>query len=118
MKEPVFLLVSLSGIGDSPGSRFADTDRRSRAHRATVRDAAQPPATETRAYVKVTGTTDEPSPDDALEITFLDVASSALIQLPKVGSVLIDGGPREGGPERVANLQRLGVSQLDAGEFG
>ena len=72
------------------------------------------------AHVKVTGATDEPSSEDASRSPILEVgqASSALIQLPKGGSVLIDGGPREGGPERVANLQRLGVSQLDAGEFG
>ena len=40
--------------------------------------------------------------------------SSALIVLPKGESVLIDGGPGEGGLEMVADLQRLGVRQLDA----
>lgn len=51
-----------------------------------------------------------------LVITFLDVGqgSSALIQLPNGANVLIDGGPREGGPQRIADLQSLGVERLDA----
>lgn len=51
-----------------------------------------------------------------LRITFLDVGqgSGILIQLPSGGNVLIDGGPREQGGEVVADLQRLGVSTLDA----
>lgn len=51
-----------------------------------------------------------------LAITFLDVGqgSSALVQLPNGANVLIDGGPREGGPERIADLQRFGVQRLDA----
>lgn len=53
---------------------------------------------------------------DPLTITFLDVGqgSGILIRLPNGGNVLIDGGPREGGAEVVADLQRLGVSELDA----
>lgn len=51
-----------------------------------------------------------------LAITFLDVGqgSSALLRLPNGANVLIDGGPREGGPQRVADLRRLGVQRLDA----
>jgi beta-lactamase superfamily II metal-dependent hydrolase len=46
----------------------------------------------------------------------LDVGqgSGILIRLPNGGNVLIDGGPREQGAEVVADLQRLGVSTLDA----
>ena len=53
---------------------------------------------------------------DRLKITFLDVGqgSAILIRLPNGGNVLIDGGPREAGDEVVADLQRLGVSTLDA----
>ncbi|MBA3792496.1 MAG: MBL fold metallo-hydrolase [Rubrobacter sp.] len=56
------------------------------------------------------------SSSDALSVTFMDVGqgSSALIQLPDEENVLIDGGPREGGPQRVADLQKLGVEKLDA----
>lgn len=54
--------------------------------------------------------------DGRLRITFLDVGqgSGILIRLPNGGNVLIDGGPREAGDEVVADLQRLGVSTLDA----
>jgi len=56
------------------------------------------------------------SPGEALSVTFMDVGqgSSALLRLPNGANVLIDGGPREGGPQRVADLRRLGVEQLDA----
>lgn len=40
--------------------------------------------------------------------------SGVLIRLPNGGNVLIDGGPREQGEEVVADLQRLGISTLDA----
>jgi beta-lactamase superfamily II metal-dependent hydrolase len=82
----------------------------------TVRDASQPPLTTTQAPARSTAVAEEPSSGNTLTITFLNVGqgSSALIQLPNGGNVLIDGGPREGGPERVADLQRLGAEQLDA----
>ena len=56
------------------------------------------------------------SAGDLLRITFLDVGqgSGILIRLPSGGNILIDGGPREAGGEVVADLQRLGVSTLDA----
>lgn len=56
------------------------------------------------------------SPGEALSVTFMDVGqgSSALLRLSNGANVLIDGGPREGGPQRVADLQSLGVERLDA----
>lgn len=56
------------------------------------------------------------STGELLRITFLDVGqgSGILIRLPNGANILIDGGPREAGAEVVADLQRLGVSTLDA----
>lgn len=67
--------------------------------------------------VSVSATTGgQQMPTDRLVITFFDVGqgSSALLQLPNRKNVLIDGGPREDGPQRVAELRRLGVEELDA----
>jgi competence protein ComEC len=117
---PIFLML---GCGPSEPASSQDVPARGEAtsvKEPTVPDAAEPPPTEvreeTREHAKATGRANKPASGEALKITFLDVGqgSSALIQLPNSANVLIDGGPREGGPQRVADLQRLGGTQLDA----
>jgi beta-lactamase superfamily II metal-dependent hydrolase len=84
----------------------------------TLPETTQPSPEETRIYPETTGeaTSSDPSPGGILSVVFLDVGqgSSALIRLPNGRNVLVDGGPRDGGPERVADLRRLGVDRLDA----
>ena len=78
--------------------------------RASASEATRPETT-----VEAAGSADASSGDE-LVVTFLDVGqgSSALVRLPNGRNVLIDGGPRDGGAERVSDLQRLGVEHLDA----
>jgi competence protein ComEC len=92
-------------------------EKPAKVYETSIEDTHQAPLVETRERSKDTGAgSAERTSGGRLVITFLDVGqgSSALIQLPNGGNVLIDGGPREGGPERVADLRRLGVGQLDA----
>jgi competence protein ComEC len=113
------LVLSACGqTGSTPGVKSGSTGEPTVAPESIVQETSQAPSENTRKPREPTGLASDrrSAAGDVLSVTFLNVGqgSSALIQLPNRGNVLIDGGPREGGPERVADLQRLGVDRLDA----
>jgi beta-lactamase superfamily II metal-dependent hydrolase len=114
----VFLLLALAGCAASTAGSGNDSGR-------TGDSAVTEPSTPRGAQTGTAGSTATSAEGtvegtvptgDLLSVTFMDVGqgSSALIRLPNGGNVLVDGGPREGGPDRVEDLRRLGVSRLDA----
>src|SRR5215207_7343690 len=113
----ILVLSACEQTGSAPSGESRAAAERTIVSESTVRETSRAPSESTRGPRETTGTAnDQPSSGDTLSVTFLDVGqgSSALIRLPNRESVLIDEGPRGGGPERVADLQRLGVTQLDA----
>jgi competence protein ComEC len=113
----VLVVSACEQTGSTPSGQSKSTDKPTIASESTVRETSQAPPRSTRGPRESAGTANgQHSSGDTLSISFVDVGqgSSALILLPDGESVLIDGGPRESGQERVADLHRLGVRQLDA----
>jgi competence protein ComEC len=114
----ILVLSACEQTGSTPSEDRGSADEPTIASESTTQEMSQTHSGSAPGPREATGTANgrQTSSGDTLSVTFLDVGqgSSALIRLPKGDNVLIDGGPREGGPERVADLQKLGVTQLDA----
>jgi competence protein ComEC len=95
---------------DTPLGRLRERWRRlPRATRAGARVAAV-----CAVAALVAGLARPPGPPDVLTVSFLDVGQgdATLVQHPRGGTLLVDGGPPEGRAVRL--LRRAGVRRLDA----